>query len=146
MEENKTPKKKLKTYRFSPHFGGMIPNIIFAVILMPVVIGIFMFMNLVMKKNSTKYTLSPKRLTVEKGIMSRTVSNLELWRITDIQLKQSGGQVVFGGCSIELITKDISHPVLRIEGMSIKRGRAIYKVMTQYIAHALNESGVMNTV
>lgn len=144
--KSKSEKKVMKTYLFTPQYSGMTQKIVFGIILIPVIVGIFMLFTMYLKKKSTKYRLSPERLTFESGIVAKSMSNLELWRVTDVQFKQSATQVMFGDCTIELITKDVTHPVLHIDGLSVKRAKIIYDILNRYVAHALKKGGVMHTV
>jgi len=148
--ENK-PKTKseetvMKTYLFTPQYSGLTQKIFVGILLSPIVIGLFMLLAMYLKKKSTRYRLSPERLTVETGIVAKNMSNLELWRVTDVQFKQSATQVMFGDCTIELITKDVTHPVLHIDGLNVKRGKIVYDILNRYVAHALKKGGVMHTV
>lgn len=135
-----------KTYLFTPQYSGFTRRIVIGLILSPILIGLVILLKVYLEKKNTRYKLSPERLTVESGIFAKTMSNLELWRVSDIQFKQSAAQVAFGDCTIELITKDVSHPVLYINGLSVKRAKLIYDILNQYVALALRQGGVMQTI
>ena len=109
-------------------------------------LGIIKFLKVKLTISSNKYILTDQRLTVEKGILSKKISNLELWRIVDIEMKQSAGELATGGCTIVLTTQDLSDPTLYIKGLNIAHGREIYKALTEHIANATKNSGVMRTV
>lgn len=111
-----------------------------------VALGIIKFLKIKITISSNKYILTPQRLTVERGFLAKKVSNLELWRIVDIELKQSASEAATGGCTIVLTTQDLSDPMLYIKGLSINHGKEIYNVLTQYIANNTKNSGVMRTV
>lgn len=89
-----------------------------------------------------KYVLTQQRLTCESGFMSKKVSNLELWRVVDIELKQSAIEYTTGGCTIVLTTQDLSDPILYIKGLSIDAGKNIYDTLTNYIALATKTGGI----
>ena len=139
-------KEIMKTYLFGLQYSGMTQRLFIGIISLPIGIGLVVLLKLYLEKKNTRYRLSPERLTVESGIFSKTMSNLELWRVSDIQFKQSATQVVFGDCTIELITKDISHPVMHINGLSVRRGKTVYNILNKYVAHALRKGGVMQTI
>jgi uncharacterized membrane protein YdbT with pleckstrin-like domain len=142
----KSSEQAMKTYLFTPQYSGLTQKIFIGILLTPIVIGIFMLMTMYLKKKNTKYRLSPDRLTMQTGIFAKNMSNLELWRVSDVQFKQTAMQVMFGDCTIELITKDISHPVLHIDGLSVKRAKIVYDILNRYVAHALKKGGVMQTI
>ena len=78
--------------------------------------------------------------------MSRKVSNLELWRVVDIELKQSAIEYATGGCTIVLTTQDLSDPMLYIKGLSINAGKSVYDTLTNYVALATKTGGVTRMV
>ena len=92
------------------------------------------------------YVLTHQRLTCESGFMSKKVSNLELWRVIDIELKQSAVEFATGGCTIVLTTQDLSDPMMYIKGLSIEAGKSIYNTMTDYVALATKTGGVTRMV
>lgn len=93
-----------------------------------------------------KYILTQQRLTCESGFMSRKVSNLELWRVVDIELKQNAIEYTTGGCTIVLTTQDLSDPMLYIKGLSINAGKSVYDTLTNYVALATKTGGVTRMV
>ena len=111
-----------------------------------VAIGLLRLFKIKITIASNKYILTPQRLTAERGFLAKKVSNLELWRIVDIELKQSASEAATGGCKIVLTTQDLSDPTMYIKGLNIKHGREIYNILTEYIANNTKTSGVMRTV
>lgn len=105
-------------------------------------VGIVSFLKLKIYIKSNKYVLTSQRLSVEQGFMSKKISNLELWRIVDIELKQSALEFSTGGCTIVLTTQDLSDPMIYIKGLNISNGKKIYETLTNYIALATKSSGV----
>lgn len=93
-----------------------------------------------------KYVLTQQRLTCESGFLSRKVSNLELWRVIDIELKQSAIEYTTGGCTIVLTTQDLSDPMLYIKGLNIDTGKQVYNILTEYVALATRTGGVTRMV
>lgn len=109
-------------------------------------IGFVKFLKLKIYCKTTKYTLTPQRLTIERGFFSKTISNLELWRISDIQMKQTFKQTSFGSCTLQLITSDISDPIINIDGLQKSKGKVIYQILGDYVNTALRTSGIMKTI
>lgn len=104
--------------------------------------GIFKFLKLKIYINSHTYILNKQRLTCKTGFLSKKVSNLELWRVLDVELKQSFTEYSTGGCTIVLTTQDLSDPILNIKGLNIKDGKSIYDVIANYVAYATKNSGI----
>lgn len=109
-------------------------------------IAIFKYIKLKVYISTTKYILTPERLTIEKGFLSKSVSNLELWRVTDIQIKQTITQKSFGACFVQLITTDISDPVINIDGLPYAKGRELYDILSEYVNDSIKHGGIMRTI
>lgn len=109
-------------------------------------IAIIKYLKLKIYISTHNYVLTQQRLTCESGFMSRKISNLELWRVIDIELKQSAIEFTTGGCSIVLTTQDLSDPILYIKGLNINTGKQIYNVLTEYVALATRTGGVTRMV
>ena len=109
-------------------------------------IAIIKYLKLKIYISTHKYILTQHRLTCESGFMSRKISNLELWRVIDIELKQSAIEFTTGGCSIVLTTQDLSDPILYIKGLNINTGKQVYNVLTEYVALATRTGGVTRMV
>ena len=174
-KQENTINKSKPTYSFKPSLSGYKEKVLFGFILLGIVIfgAKYVLDNNIFSQNnpivlavggfcafipfsylskifigvkSTSYTLSPERLTVKQGITSRTVSNLELWRVSDVQFHQTAIQLMFGEGYIKMITKDISHPVLHITGLTKSKGEKIYNIINEYVAYALQNGGVIQTI
>ncbi len=105
-------------------------------------LGIIRYFKLKFFVKCTKYTLNSQRLVIETGFLSKKISNLELWRIVDTELKQSMSEMSTGGCTVVLTTQDLSDPILNIKGLGIKKGKEIYEKINEYVAEAMKNSGI----
>lgn len=170
-----TENEELKTYIFKPSLNGYKEYIfIYVLILLVSIIGIVYFrINISMLKQyimifflifstllislfkiidllliikTTKYTLSPMRLNLGEGYVRRNISNLELWRVSDVQLNQNFLQILLNECTIYLITRDVSHPTMKIGGLTKDKGKKIYTILNEYVAFALNNNSILNQV
>lgn len=107
-----------------------------------ILVGVIRFLKLKIFVKCTKYTLNAQRLIIETGFLSKKISNLELWRVVDTELKQSISEMSTGGYTIVLTTQDLSDPILNIKGLSIKKGKEIYEKINEYVAEAMKNSGI----
>lgn len=64
----------------------------------------------------TRYRLSNQRLVISRGIFSRTMETIELYRIKDIQYHASFWQRMVGIGNILLISSDKSNPQIGLIG------------------------------
>ncbi len=111
-----------------------------------VFISLFKLMQLRLYAKHTRYIISQQRLTMESGVFSKKVANLELWRIVDIQLTQTFSQTSFGVCTIKIITTDVSEPIINIEGLTKAKGRELYDLLNNYVHNSVRTSGIMRTI
>lgn len=58
----------------------------------------------------TKYTLTNKKMYVEKGILRYTLNEIQLIRVQDVLLKQSIIERALGLGSVELVSSDKTAP------------------------------------
>ncbi len=65
----------------------------------------------------TKYTVSNGRLYINTGFLSSREDECLLYRITDISLTRTLGQRIFGTGTIDLVTRDHSTPLIRLENV-----------------------------
>lgn len=65
----------------------------------------------------TAYTLTNKKLTVNRGLFNTVEDDILLYRISDLRLKRSLWQKIFGLGSIEVTSSDKSLPQLDIHNI-----------------------------
>jgi uncharacterized membrane protein YdbT with pleckstrin-like domain len=67
-----------------------------------------------MVTRSTVYTLTSQRLTTRRGVFTRTVEDLELYRVRDTRLEQSFFERLFNVGKVVLYTTDASTPEVHL--------------------------------
>ena len=70
----------------------------------------------------TKYTLTPKRIILNEGLLRSTENEILLYRIIDIELSKTLFQKIFKLGTVTVKSKDASPPILEIK--NIKNARA----------------------
>lgn len=66
---------------------------------------------------TTKYKVSLRRVEYEKGIISKNVDSLELWRVLDVRYTQTLFDRMTGNGRITLVSTDKSDPELVLFGL-----------------------------
>src|SRR5215211_5381588 len=66
---------------------------------------------------STLYRLFPDRVEVQSGLMSRTIENVQLFRVHDVSLKQGLIGRICGYGDVALIGTDATAPALVLRGI-----------------------------
>ncbi len=88
----------------------------------------------------TKYRLTPSKLLVETGFLSKEEEEIRLYRITDVSLKRGFFERIFGLGTIILRSSDTSNPTQEL--LHIKKPKTVKEVMSQSIETSRRENGV----
>jgi membrane protein YdbS with pleckstrin-like domain len=78
---------------------------------------------------STRYRLTNDRIEYERGILSKTVLNVELWRVRDVYFRRSILQFFLGLGVVQILATDATIP--RLEVGPIPDARRIYDQLKQ---------------
>jgi len=81
-------------------------------------VGIFMAIWKYVKTKCNKFEVTDQRILLHQGVFSKTVDELELYRVKDLRLHQPFWLRVVGLSSISLDTTDHSDPEVWINGIS----------------------------
>ncbi|MBN2723766.1 MAG: PH domain-containing protein [Deltaproteobacteria bacterium] len=106
--------------------------------------GVGMFGWVRLKRKNERYKITTLNLEYELGVFSKTVHNLEMWRIRDIVFMQSLFDRMLGISRIKLITNDPSTPELILEGLP--PGRRIYEDIKQAFLLARQRRNIIGMV
>jgi membrane protein YdbS with pleckstrin-like domain len=79
-------------------------------------LGIILILITYLKISYTRYRLSNQRLIISRGIFSRSMETIELYRIKDLQYHASFWQRMVGIGNIILISSDKSNPQIGLIG------------------------------
>lgn len=104
-------------FEVRPSAKGFLGQIIWGIVLLPVVIGVFLLINVWYKTHSVRYRLTTQRFFVTKGLIGKHVEELELFRIKDITLRQGALQRMLGLGTITILSTDDTNPQIEIAGI-----------------------------
>ena len=91
---------------------------------------------------SIRYDLSSDRIEWTRGIFSRKVDNIDMFRVIDLKLHRSLLDCLLGIGSVTLMTKDESDPVFEFE--KISRPRYLYDLIKTASLAADRKQGVVH--
>lgn len=80
-------------------------------------IGLPPLLAVFLRHRTTRYKISTRRIEFERGILTRTVDSLELWRVLDISYSQTLLDRMLGNAKIVLVGTDRSDPALVLHGL-----------------------------
>jgi uncharacterized membrane protein YdbT with pleckstrin-like domain len=83
------------------------------------VLAFVLVARLLYRKWSLRYRLTTERLFLERGILRRDLSELELLRVDDVAFSQNLVQRFFDVGTITVHSTDSDHPKLVIEGVAV---------------------------
>jgi uncharacterized membrane protein YdbT with pleckstrin-like domain len=93
---------------------------------------------------TTKYKISLRRVETERGIITKRVESLELWRVLDLKYTQSIFDRLTGNGRITLESTDKSDPRLDLHG--IPEHRKVFEQLREAVQAARHTSRPMELV
>jgi len=91
---------------------------------------------------SIVYQISPDRIEWNRGIFSRKVDNIDMFRILDIKLRRSLLDCLLGIGKITLMTRDETDPMFEFE--KLRRPREVYDYIKAASLAADRKQGVVH--
>jgi len=108
------------------------------------IVGLFGIVGTFLKHATTRYKLSLRRIEFERGILSKQVDSLELWRVLDLKFSQNVFDRMLGVAKITVVSTDQSTPELVLYGLP--NGRAIFERLRDAVQTARHTSRPMELV
>jgi membrane protein YdbS with pleckstrin-like domain len=90
-------------------------------VLVPIAIGTVVMFGLMLYRKSIKFRVSTTVIETERGVLSKKIDVLQLWRCKDVQYKQSLIDRMLGIAHIVVYTSDETTPKIEIVGMPASR-------------------------
>lgn len=90
-------------------------------ILIPLAIVAIYFAGLHFYRSSIRFRVTTSNIESERGILSKKIDVLELWRCRDVRYRQSLVDRVLGIAHIEVFTSDVTTPQLEMTGLPASR-------------------------
>jgi membrane protein YdbS with pleckstrin-like domain len=93
------------------------------ILVMLVMLGVaaIYFFGLYLYRKSIKFRVTNSNIETERGVLSKKIDVLELWRCRDVRYKQNLLDRILGIAHIEIFTADVSTPHLEIIGLPASR-------------------------
>ncbi len=125
----------------SPHFTGTAVwawICIVSVVLSP--IGLVLLLVAHFRTKATRYTLTALRLSLRRGLMSTAIDDISLFRIKDIELRQSFWQRLGGIGTILVTSSDTVEPLAELH--AVKDPEAVRRLLRAQVDAARQSEGV----
>lgn len=93
------------------------------------------------KRGGVSYRITTQRVVIDKGIFSKKLEQLDLYRVHDFTVDRPFGQRVLGTGNVRLNTYDKSTPVVELTGLKTDVV-ALYETMRVAVENAKAARGV----
>lgn len=90
-------------------------------LLVPIGAAVVYAFGLNVYRRSIKFRVSTTSIEYERGIISKRIDVLQLWRIRDVVYKQSLADRMLGIAHVEIVAQDMKNPDFEIIGMPASR-------------------------
>ncbi len=111
-------------------------------VLAPVLVGIVLLLVLAVRKRSMSWKVTTRRIETESGWLSRSLDTLELWKVQDVELRQTALQRMLDVATLTLRAHDVEEPALVIFGAP--GSRDVYDRLMTAVMAARQQRGVLN--
>lgn len=111
-----------------------------AVSLIVLAVAMYLYRLLVLK--SINYQISPERIEWSRGIFSRKIDNLDMFRVVDLKLHRSLMDCMLGIGTVTLMTKDETDPEFIF--YKIPNPRSLYDLLKEATLSADRKQGVIH--
>jgi uncharacterized membrane protein YdbT with pleckstrin-like domain len=111
-------------------------------LLLPLLVGVVLLLSVWVRTRSTRWKLTSRRIEIETGWLSKRVDTLELWRVRDVEFRQSLMDRIVGVSSLSVTAHDGSSPALEVRGAP--GDREVYDRLMTAVMQARQQRGVMN--
>jgi uncharacterized membrane protein YdbT with pleckstrin-like domain len=105
----------------SPSYKAWFWQYVIASILSVVLVGIVWILILNAKRKAQRVTITNRTIDYETGVLGKKIETLQLWRVQDIDFRQSFFDRLLGIATIYVFTKDLTDPELVLRGLPASR-------------------------
>lgn len=90
-------------------------------VLIPLAVAVIFFFGITFYRRSIKFRVTSTVIETEKGLLSKRIDVLQLWRCKDIRYRQNLVDRILGIAHIEVFAQDTTNPHIEIVGMPASR-------------------------
>jgi len=90
-------------------------------VIIPIGVAAIFFLAISLYRRSIKFRVTNTVIETERGVLSKKIDVLQLWRCRDIQYRQNLVDRILGIAHIEVFAQDTTNPHIEIVGMPASR-------------------------
>src|SRR5262245_13329713 len=108
-------------YEGYPSWKAWFWSYVLAGVLSVALVGLVWMLILNMRRKACRYKITQRTIDYEVGVFSKRIETLQLWRVKDLDFRQSLMERILGIASIHVLTSDVTGPSLVIRGLPASR-------------------------
>ncbi len=93
------------------------------------------------QRGGTSYRVTTQRIVIDRGIFSKKMEQIDLYRINDFSVDRPFGQRVLGTGNLKLVTFDKTSPVVQLDGLKTDVV-GLYEVLRKAVEASKQQRGV----
>ena len=109
----------LRKFAVDPQVTPMLTQVL--EIAIPIAAIALFFLGVNLARGATKFRVTSTAIEVEKGLLSKQINVLQLWRCRDVRYRQKITDRLLGIAHVEVFAQDQTTPHLEITGMPASR-------------------------
>jgi len=121
------------------HFGQSFPYEMVLALALPALALVLWFISFVRLKQF-QYALSTRRLTIKQGLVSTSIDDIALWRIKDVDVRQTLWERLGGVGALIIVSTDAVEPVAVLHG--VRDPREVQRLLRNQIDRCRQTDGV----
>ena len=111
----------LVIYEGYPSWKAWFWSYLCAGVLSLALVGLVWMLVLHLRRKSKRYRITDRTIDYEVGVLSKRVETLQLWRVQDLDFRQSLFERMLGIATIHVFTKDVTDPEVLLRGLPASR-------------------------
>ena len=108
------------------------------------VAGVIWFLYEHFRRQSLKIRITNETIDLEVGVFSKRIDTIQLWRVRDIDFRQTLMERILGVSSIHILSHDQENPNVMLRG--VHGGRALFTELRDHISLARQGRNVIGMV
>ena len=113
--------RALVIYEGTPSWKAWFWSYVLASILSVLLVGLVWLLVLNVRRKARRYRITDRAIDYEVGLFSRRVETMQLWRVQDLDFRQSFLDRMLGIATIHIFARDVTDPELLLRGLPASR-------------------------
>ena len=90
-------------------------------VLIPIAVAVVFGLGVTLQRRSIKFRVTTTVIETERGVLSKRIDVLQLWRCRDVRYRQNIADRILGIAHVEVFAQDTTNPHIEIVGMPASR-------------------------